>query len=89
MFIVLIIIKIKIFITQIKLFLNLIILIIIKIKIFKIFHRDSIQLGHARPIDLGIAALKPNSLRSVLRMPPKTLWVLAHLQVGVFTVQFL
>jgi hypothetical protein len=55
-------------------------LIIIKIKIFKTLHRDSIELGHVRPIELGMATSKPNSFGSVLRTPPKTLWVSTHFQ---------
>ena len=50
----LIIIKIKIFITKIILFLIVILLMIIKIKIFKIFHQDPIELGHAISIELSI-----------------------------------
>jgi hypothetical protein len=46
--------KIIIFVTPTILFLRVILLIIIKIKIFKILHQDSIELGHARPIEIGI-----------------------------------
>jgi hypothetical protein len=80
MFIVLIIIKIKICRTQMILFFIVTLLIIIKIKIFKTLHRDSIELGHVRPIELGMASSKPNSFGSVLRTPPKTLWVSTHFQ---------
>jgi hypothetical protein len=80
MFIVLIIIKIKICRTQMILFFIVTLLIIIKIKIFKTLHRDSIELGHVRPIELGMATSKPNSFGSVLRTPPKTLWVSTHFQ---------
>jgi hypothetical protein len=46
--------KIIIFVTPIILFFRVILLIIIKIKIFKMLHQDPIELGHARPIELGL-----------------------------------
>jgi hypothetical protein len=64
--ILLIIIKIKIFITKIILFLIVILLIIIKIKIFKIFYQDPIKLGHTKPIELAYDAA-PKTIGSCLR----------------------